>query len=406
MKKVILAIIAMAAAAASDPATAQGGLIGDLFKKPTQRHEAKQGPYYRMKADFTYKGDPVSFDIVIGCNALVTKDALNGRSFIAGIAPFAYGKEMKDGGALVAVSPDPCRSYPQVTESSPDFRPFMMTFPDAKAPWEGLGYATLDAYASPKSTLTFGGASLLPATKEEYEAWRATEAGKNIIKKEWLGQIVGRPFDREEWYPGRRYFPTQCSAAIVAEIAPERRSIVKWPEDRPEFWHDPTGSTSQALFGHIKRPRRTTTATNALNPFNGTLIPDPKLYPVWRPRNLNNIEELRDFYKEIDGEKIPVTGILKTNPENRGFAYCQETTGNSQLFSLKSKKAKFSNGYEYTIKPFPEFIHNGMYSYFQINDKGLKNLGGRTLESSYITYMNKKVITILNSPFLGLAGGL
>ena len=64
-----------------------------------------RGYYYRFKASYAYKGEPLNFDIVVGCNISVTTYKDNGRTVEVGIAPMVYGLKMNDGRGVVVHRP-------------------------------------------------------------------------------------------------------------------------------------------------------------------------------------------------------------------------------------------------------------------------------------------------------------
>jgi hypothetical protein len=74
-----------------------------------------RGYYYRFKASYAYKGEPLDFDIVVGCNVRVTTYKDNDRTVDVGIAPMVFGLKMKDGHVVVIRPPQACNG--QTTEN-------------------------------------------------------------------------------------------------------------------------------------------------------------------------------------------------------------------------------------------------------------------------------------------------
>lgn len=204
------------------------------------RQVEDRGRYYRLKVDLHYRGTPVHFDIVVGIGTRITTYKDGGRSMgPVALAPFAYGLRMPDNKAVVVRLPELWKGETTANGGvTPDMIPFIAVFSDADRPVEGLGYGTEDAYDSPISELKFGKAEVLTATKEEWEAWRATEAGKNIIKTEMLTWTLGVGGSHKPLAPGKVYFGGDCRAAIRHHLSDEAREIMTpfWREQGSEYW--------------------------------------------------------------------------------------------------------------------------------------------------------------------------
>lgn len=114
--------------------------------------------YYRFKANFAYKGEPLDFDIVVGCNVRITTYKDNDRTVDVGVAPMAFGLKMKDGHGVVIRPPQACKGETTENGNVPrDLLPLVVTYENAEAPWSGIAYASEDAYESPLSELKFFG---------------------------------------------------------------------------------------------------------------------------------------------------------------------------------------------------------------------------------------------------------
>jgi hypothetical protein len=141
--------------------------------------------YYRLKVNLAYKGAPLAFDIVVGCNVRVTIYKDNDRTVETDLAPMVFGLKMKDGHGVVVRPPEACRGETTDNGRVPAaLIPLVVTYENADQPWFGLAYASEDAYASPISELKFFGATINKATREEWQEWRRTEASKNFITYE------------------------------------------------------------------------------------------------------------------------------------------------------------------------------------------------------------------------------
>jgi hypothetical protein len=89
---------------------------------------------------------------------------------------------MPDGKALAIATPDICviKIDP---EKGTDIIPLMVVYDNADTLSFGVAYASLDAFKSPFAELTFHGATLELATKEEFDGFRDT-GEKNLITRE------------------------------------------------------------------------------------------------------------------------------------------------------------------------------------------------------------------------------
>jgi len=132
----------------------------------TKSFEAKsagddRATYYRLKVNLAYKGEPLDFDIVVGCNVRITTYKDNDRTVEVGVAPMAFGLKMKDGHGVVVRPPEACRGETTENGKVPKtLLPLIVTYENADAPWFGIAYASEDAYDSPRSELKFFGATI------------------------------------------------------------------------------------------------------------------------------------------------------------------------------------------------------------------------------------------------------
>jgi hypothetical protein len=223
-------------------------LVGGLFAIANTRHffsrwtftksaEVKKagqdrGYYYRFKANYAYKGEPLNFDIVVGCNVSITTYKDNSRSVEVGIAPMLYGLKMKDGRGVVIKPPEACRGQTTENGKAPAaLLPLVVTYENADQPWFGLAYASEDAYESPISELKFFGATISNATFEEWQEWRRIEAPKNFITYELLGINETNRFDGPRWKPGYRVMSSLCAGFSWVKLPEPVREAIRpyWP---------------------------------------------------------------------------------------------------------------------------------------------------------------------------------
>jgi hypothetical protein len=147
----------------------------------TKSVQVDRGTYYRLKVNLAYKGAPLTFDIVVGCNVRVTTYRDNDRTVEVGVAPMAYGLKMQDGRGIVVRPPEACGGETTANGKVPStLLPLIVTYEKADEPWFGLAYASDDAYDSPLSELKFFGATIEAATREEWQEWRRTEEFRDL----------------------------------------------------------------------------------------------------------------------------------------------------------------------------------------------------------------------------------
>jgi len=322
----------------------------------TKSVEVDRGTYFRLKVKLAYKGEPQDFDIVVGCNVRRTTYKDGSTSSEGGVVPMVYGLKMPDGAGVVVRPPEACRGETTANgKVPPNLMPLVMTFENADEPWFGVGYGTDDAYDSPLSALTFGGATIEAATRADYDAWRQAEAAKNIVKPEMLTFNVGNPFNKRDWYPGRRYFPDTCLRIIRLKLPEVVREIVRpfWPEDHPTYW-----------FGHEAWSKLFNIVSNAdgsrdrsddilfdghrLLQYYGEGTPQygvprrggggmilyrgapGETYPEGTEQSHNNLDDGGQLV--LDPRYAPAirVGYSQTKPENRGFYYCYPLVPNER----------------------------------------------------------------------------
>jgi hypothetical protein len=96
-----------------------------------------------LKVNLSYKGEPLDFDVVVGCNVSITTYTDNDRTIEVGIAPMVYGIKMNDGRGVVVRPPEACNG--ETTDNgkvSAALLPLVVTYENADQPWFGLAYAS------------------------------------------------------------------------------------------------------------------------------------------------------------------------------------------------------------------------------------------------------------------------
>jgi hypothetical protein len=199
-----------------------------------------RGYFYRFKASLAYKGEPLDFNIVVGCNVRVTTYKDNDRTVEVGVAPMVYGLKMKDGRGVVIRPPVACQGETTENGKVPAaLLPLLVTYENADQPWFGLAYASEDAYESPISELKFFGATIGKATREEWQEWRRIEAPKNFVTYELLGINEKNMWDNPHWKPGYRAMSSMCTGFSWVRLPDSVRDAIRpyWPASKPHFWY-------------------------------------------------------------------------------------------------------------------------------------------------------------------------
>lgn len=352
--------------------------------------------YYRMKASFLYKGQPMEFDIVVSCGARVTSNIDRDKSYEVGIAPFVYGLPTFDGKAVVVRLMDDCSGESNFDNIPPaefplkgarypmDMIPMVAVFDSAAEPRFGWLYATEDAYRSPLSELTFKGMTKRRATIEEWREWRRTEAARNIVKGDRLDHGPEQVPDA----PGRWRFGAGCKGYTRTPIPEELRPMVRelWPEDRPTYWAPPFLTPSDLASKGIQVSNAVMQAIDALRrnsqPWRGARPMDqialrsegypgypwrdrwieaaPAVYPTTSHHTLNNhdelvarrelIVEMKQFNTTVNGtwqalvatfpagHQLPPATQTNIVPERLGFMRCDATGPNRAFANLSVER--------------------------------------------------------------------
>lgn len=388
------------------------------------RGKADRSTYYRVQASYLYLGERVDFDIQVGCNVYVSVGLDRDRSMMTGLAPMAYGLPMKDGGGLVIVPPKACGG--ETSENGkipPNYIPYPITFEDHTKPFEGLGYQSTEAFDSPISKLKFIEAKVTASTKEAFDAWRATEASKNIVKPHMLTFKLGDAFRRNgpyDWRPGG-YFPDTCFRANRVEIPEAAKSKVTalWPDSKPKYWNADDGLS---VFNDV--PRRINHNSNWLTPlthenwhdttnigtmtktghdFNLNIISKyyhgGTFYP-WRNNfNLNNRNP--DTYMEINssGKIIFSDKYVFIDDNYKGFSFCQPVVPN--INNIPAIKYDYKNSKINGII-FEVFDRSGEKTTEMPRNRG-GLLAGKT---GFIFESDSNYIILLRDEFIDFGGAL
>jgi len=144
-----------------------------MIRKPAL--EKAPASFFRVTADYTVieTGEEIKFDFVVGCGGIISHYSYTTPSVVYSAHPTMQYIATKDGSAIGIKSPG-ALCDPSYFEFVPDdFRPFMMWFPEVQDMSFAWGYATIRAYESPNAAVVFNGATVSPATEEEWAENRA-----------------------------------------------------------------------------------------------------------------------------------------------------------------------------------------------------------------------------------------
>lgn len=422
----LLAALSCSTLLSSTPAFAQAEPAQNEGQKAA-RGKADRSTYYRVQASYLYLGERVDFDIQVGCNVYVSVGLDRDRSMMTGLAPMAYGLPMKDGGGLVIVPPKACGGETSENGKIPsNYIPYPITFEDYTKPFEGLGYQSTEAFDSPISKLKFIDAKVTASTKEAFEAWRTTEAPKNIIKPHMLTFKLGDPFGTQgeyKWRPGG-YFPDTCFRLNRAELPKEARPRISqdWPTERPKYWI-PTFETRSAAFNAVPHDKRNSrnwqvalnqgaysniTNMGTLTKINKDFVISPDtaydhtgtFYPFRNTSNLNDKSDA-DYQNKMTYLENEKTIFTQSNGyiynKYKGFSLCQAISGNTR----SSPRLKFDL-IEFKINETTVGVIDNGKIYYR-NDRP-SWIGNASLFS--VIENDTHIIYGMTSQFIGFGGSL
>jgi hypothetical protein len=331
----------------------------------TRSVEVDHGRYFRLKVDLAYKGEPLTFDIVVGCKVRVTTYKDNDRSWEAGVVPMAYGLKMRDGRGVVVHPPEACNGETSENGGVPEMvLPLIVTYENADEPWFGRAYASDDAYDSPLSELKFFRATINRATREEWQAWRRTEAPKNFVTYQILGINPKNFWDMVRWKPGYRAMGSVCTAFSRVKLPESARELVRqyWPTSRPDYWY-PGDALHLALWQALWKNKNSepfegyqfeqyseSTGTYGLprrQPGAGILyrrFVSGAVYPARSDVSFNRLDSEGNLPAELMAKPHLSWAEAEIRPELRGFAYCDRVENiANQPSSIKSQTLPYVN---------------------------------------------------------------
>jgi hypothetical protein len=303
-----------------------------------------RGYYYRFEASLAYKGEPLDFNIVVGCNVRVTTYKDNDRTVEVGVAPMVYGLKMKDGRGVVIRPPVACQGETTENGKVPAaLLPLLVTYENADQPWFGLAYASEDAYESPISELKFFGATISKATPEEWQEWRKIEAPKNFVTYELLGINAKNVWDKPNWKPGYRAMSSMCTGFSWVRLPDSVRDAIRpyWPASTPRFWYGSEEARRTFYSAGDYQLGKVSFEGTPLREYFPTVeaiygVPRHKpgglvvytrhvggdLYPAKSDISLDRLNDEGELPAEIRAKSRKSWADATVDPKLKGFAYC------------------------------------------------------------------------------------
>jgi hypothetical protein len=221
--------------------------------------------FYRLVSRYQYGSEAIDFDIVVGCAVRVTRYGDGEKSYDATRDPVIFAKAASDGSAIAQIVSSACDGETTANGKVPDdFLPGAIWFERKDDFSFGIAYVTEDAFENPKSRLRFLGASIVEATRAEWEAFQPIAAQNLIDPKPFTWEdpsiseeeVRANLWDMEKIKQWRK----RINCYLVSKFQftdPAARAVVAeyWPANRPRFWTLPTEAYSQ-LADRIKLHNR------------------------------------------------------------------------------------------------------------------------------------------------------
>jgi len=219
---------------------------GTSLSLENTRSVEDHGVFYRLVSKYQHGNEIIDFDIVVGCGVRVTRYGDGDKSYDAFRDPVVYAKAISGGAAVMQIVPSACFGETSDNGRVPDdFLPGAIWFDRADDLTLGIAYVTEDAFESPKSKLRFLGASIHPASPEDWETFQPTAAA-NLIDPRPLFTMQPIPSVEEtnRNLDDRRSLAklwTGMSCYLVTRLhvsSEAARAIVReyWPSSRPRYW--------------------------------------------------------------------------------------------------------------------------------------------------------------------------
>jgi hypothetical protein len=209
------------------------------------REVPPKNEFFRFKAKYTVKatGEVIQFDLVRPCRAVYATD-LTGDSIGLGPGKFdpasyfgnvgIFPKVTADHHLIIAHIPFKCEGGTTANGGwPPDMLPWTTWFDDADNLTFGWMYATEDAYKSSLATITFDGASIEAADKNDFIEWQK-HAGDHFRPSKMVVHPFGFTFNDRV----HKDIPSLCFGVRRITLPEEIRALARaaWPSSHPRYW--------------------------------------------------------------------------------------------------------------------------------------------------------------------------
>lgn len=223
-------------------------LIMQWQSSPADRNSASDlGVYYRVTAEYTYKGEPLTLDFGVSCGSIWKnpKQAKYSMDVFAG--PALYGVRTRDG-KVVAVSTrsycDDLRPKEPNAGAPDDFLPITIVYDDPETLYHGVAYASDEAYHNAYSTLTEPKVRITRVNRVELTEFKRREV-PNAVKSRRNDGELGRLSQ------GKKHAITgYCRGWARIPMTEIGREVLRkyWPEEKPRFWWPPSSEAYNAFW--------------------------------------------------------------------------------------------------------------------------------------------------------------
>lgn len=212
-----------------------GGTPQEAKKNPLGDRDL--GVYYRMTAEYTYKGEPLVLDFGISCTSIWSDPNQHKYSMDVTAGPKLYGVRTKDNKAVVIST----RSYCDTLRPSEpnwgapdDFLPLTFVYDDPDTLYSSVLYASDEAYRNASSVLTIPKVRFERLTADQLLDLRRRQHPNVVrsVKNDGRAPPGYRP-------PGNKHaIQGDCPGVAKLTLTDYGRERVRaqWPSDRPDFW--------------------------------------------------------------------------------------------------------------------------------------------------------------------------
>lgn len=223
------------------------------YKWLVHMREAQLGYHYRVKVHLSHKGEPIEMNYVVGCGGAGFPLHPDGTPVDAlGTNPTLYAMATQDGHAVEMVgSSGMIRNFcnGETTANgrvAANWLPMIIWYDRAENLAHGVAYVTQDAYENPSSQLEFHGATVEPATPQEYRDFYA-RGTPNLLPDYMVGSLYrGEPalpkdvtaYKAEPWRAWPYAGTGACNGVERLPLTDSQKDMVRpyWPADHPKYW--------------------------------------------------------------------------------------------------------------------------------------------------------------------------